>query len=68
MEDTFSFSHENEKEFRILLNTTHKSELQIDLKNLIVKDGYYEILQKDMNRTQSDMNVASSLWIHLLEK
>ena len=32
------------------------------------KDGYYEIIEKNINRTQFDMNAASSLWIHLLEK
>jgi len=32
------------------------------------KDGYYEILEKNINRTQFNMNAASSLWIYLLEK
>ena len=32
------------------------------------KDGYYEILEKNINRTQFNMYAARSLWIHLLEK
>ena len=50
----------------VLEYSIHKNKLQIDLK--ICKDGYYEILEKNINRTQFDMNAASSLWIYLLEK
>ena len=45
---------------------TKKNYKQIKKSNF--KDGYYEILEKNINRTQFNMNAASSLWIYLLEK